>query len=64
MILDLAVLHPWCKIPHFPVVPVVRQPHLGADMQDLVVVDDHSTIIDDILVHDWPVTPASDRATS
>ena len=54
VILDLSVLHPRREVPHFPVVPVVREPHLRPDVYNLVAVDDDSAVVDDVLVDDRP----------
>ena len=54
MVLHLPMLHPRRKIPHLPVIPIVRQPHLRANVQDLVPVDDDSTVVDDVLVDNGP----------
>lgn len=54
MIFDLTVLHPRCEVSKLSVVSVVGQPHLWADMKDFVIVDDHSAIVDHVLVDDGP----------
>ena len=55
MIFDLPVLHPRGEVAQLPVVSIVRQPHLWANVKDLVVVDDHTTVVDDVLVDDRPI---------
>ena len=54
MILDLAMLHPRREPAEFPVVAVVRHPHLRTDEKDLVVVNNDTTIINNIFVGNWP----------
>ena len=59
MIFPFTVFHPRCEVSHLSVIPIVREPHLGADQQDLFVVHDHPAVVDHILVRDWPVSFAS-----
>jgi len=51
-LLGLLVLHPGREPPQLAVVAVVGEPHLGADEEDLAVVDDDAAVVDDILVDD------------
>lgn len=55
MILDLTVFHPWREVTKLSIVPVIRHPHLRPDMQDFVIVDDDSTIVDHVLVDHRPI---------
>jgi hypothetical protein len=48
------MLVPRSEIPKFAIVSIVSQPHLWTDEEDLSVVNDDSTVVDHILVHDWP----------
>ena len=54
MVLSLAMFCPWREVAHLAVIPVVRQPHFWTNEEDLTVMDDNSTVIDDILVNDRP----------
>ena len=54
VVLNLTMLHPRSEVAHLPVVTVIGQPHLRANMQDLVVVNDYATVVDNVLMHDWP----------
>ena len=54
MILPFAVFHPRREITQFAIIPIVREPHLGAYEQYLAVMDDHATVIYHVLVHYWP----------
>ena len=54
MVLYLAMFHPRREVPHLPVVSVVREPHLWANVQDLASVDNDSTVVDDVLMNDRP----------
>ena len=55
MVLPLAVLHPRREIAQLAIIPVVREPHLRPDEQDLAVVDDHAAVVDHVLVYHRPV---------
>lgn len=55
MILALAVLCPWGKVPHFSIIPVVRKPHLRSNKENFSVINNNATVIDNILVDDGPV---------
>lgn len=48
------MFHPWRKISEFTIVPVISHPHFRPDQENLSIVDDHPTIIDNVLVHDGP----------
>jgi hypothetical protein len=54
MLLPFAGFHPRREIAQFAVIPIVREPHLGAYEQYLAVMDDHATVIYHVLVHYWP----------
>lgn len=54
VVLDLSMLHPWGEVPHLPVVPVVREPHLRTDVDDFPAVDDDSAVVDHILMNNGP----------
>ena len=54
MILDLAMLHPRREPAEFPVVAVVRHPHLRTDEKNLTIVDDYTAVVDHIFVHYRP----------
>ena len=54
MIFPLMVLCPWSEIPHLPVITIVGKPHLWADQEDLRVVNDNTTIVENISMDDWP----------
>jgi hypothetical protein len=54
MILPFARFHPRREIAQFAIIPIVREPHLGAYEQYLAVMDDHATVIYHVLVHYWP----------
>ena len=51
----LPVLRPWREVPQLSIISIVSHPHLRSDVKDLVVVDDHTTVVDDVLVYNWPV---------
>lgn len=55
MILALAVLCPRGKVPHFSIISVVREPHLRSNKENLSVINNNTTVIDNILVDDGPV---------
>ena len=54
MVVRLAVLLPRREISQLAIVAVVRQPHLRTDEKDLVVVNNDTTIINNIFVGNWP----------
>jgi hypothetical protein len=56
MVFNLPVLLPWSKISKLSIVTVVSHPHLWPNMQDLPIVDDHSTVVYYVLVHNRPRT--------
>lgn len=63
MVLPLPVLRPRRKVTQFTIISIVSEPHFRADQQDLLVMEDHPTIVDDVLVHDGPAHGArSDKA--
>jgi len=55
MVLPLSMSGPWNEVTKLPIVSVICEPHLWADEQDLPVMDDHTAVVNDILVYDWPV---------
>ncbi len=54
MVLPLPMFHPWRKISEFTIVSIVSQPHFRPNQKNLSIVDDHPTVIDNVLVHDGP----------
>lgn len=54
MILPFAGFHPRREIAQFTIIPIVREPHLGAYEQYLAIMGDHATVIYHVLVHYWP----------
>jgi len=48
------MFHPRSKIAQLSIVSVIRKPHLRSNEKDLAVVNNHSAIVDDILVNDGP----------
>lgn len=54
MILPFAGFHPRREIAQFAIIPIVREPHLGAYEQYLAVMDDHAAVKYHVLVHYWP----------
>ena len=54
MLLPFAGFHPRREIAQFAIIPIVREPHLGAYEQYLAIMDDHATVIYHILVYYWP----------
>lgn len=55
MILVLPMLLPWRKISQLSIISIIGEPHLGSDEQNLLIVDDHTAVIDNIFVDDRPV---------
>ena len=55
------MLHPWREVSKFSIVSVVSKPHLGSDEGNLSIIDNHATVVDDILVYDWPISWIKDR---
>jgi len=53
-VLDLLRLLPRREPPQFAVVPVVGEPKLRSDEEDLLVEHDDAAVVDDILVDDGP----------
>lgn len=54
VVIPLTMFQPGCEIPHLAVVAIVSKPHLGADEEDLLVVNDDPAVVYHVLVHDWP----------
>jgi hypothetical protein len=54
VVLNLTMFRPRREVAHLAVIPVIRQPHLWPNEEDLTVVDDNSTVVYDILVNDRP----------
>jgi len=54
MIFPLAMFHPRSEITQFSIVSIVGKPHLRSNEKDLAVVDNHSTIVDYVLVNNGP----------
>ena len=54
MVFSLTVFCPLREVAHLAVIPVIRQPHFWPNEEDLTVVDDNSTVVDDVLVNDRP----------
>ena len=48
------MLLPGGEVSHLPIVPVIRKPHLRADEENLVVVNDDTAVVDDVLVRYGP----------
>ncbi len=55
MFLVLPWSHPWRKVSQLAIVATVSKPHLWAYENNLAVMNDHTTIVDDIFVHDRPI---------
>ena len=49
------MLHPRSKPSRFSVVSIVCEPHFWSNQENLAIVKDDSTIVDDVLVHDGPI---------
>jgi hypothetical protein len=54
VVFSLTMFCPWREVAHLAVIPVIRQPHFWPNEEDLTVVDDNSTVVDDVLVNDRP----------
>ena len=54
MVLPLTMFHPWCEISHLTIITVVSKRQFWTDQKDLLVVNDDSTVVNHVLVHDWP----------
>lgn len=54
VVFPFMMLSPCCEMAEFAVVAIIRKPHLGTDEYDLAIVNNHTAVICDILVHDWP----------
>ena len=48
------MLLPSGEVSHLAIVPVIRKPHLRADEENLVVVNDDTAVVDDVLVRYGP----------
>ena len=48
------MFHPRSKIAQLSIVSVIRKPHLRPNEKDLAVVNNHSTIVDYVLVNNGP----------
>lgn len=55
MVLGLAMLRPRGEVSHLTVVPVVGQPHLGSNQNDLAMIYDDTAVINHVLVGNRPV---------
>lgn len=56
VVLGAPMLHPRCEPAQLAIVTVIGEPHLWADEENLAAVNDYTTVIYDILVHDGPVS--------
>ena len=56
VVLHLAMLHPRCKIAQFSVIAIICHPHLGPNVKDLVVIYNHSTVVNDVFMYNGPVS--------
>ena len=54
MVLYLPMLSPMGKISELAIISVVRKPHLRTNVQYFTIVNDDTTIIDDIFVNNGP----------
>jgi aspartokinase-like uncharacterized kinase len=54
VVFSLAMFCPGREVAHLTVIPVIGQPHLWPNEEDLTVMDDNSTVVDDVLVNDGP----------
>lgn len=54
MIFPLPMFCPRCEITQFTIISIIGEPHFGANKENLLVMDDYSAIIDDVLMHDGP----------
>ena len=54
VVFSLTMFCPWSEVAHLAVIPVIRQPHLWPNKEDLTVVNDNSTVVDDVLVNHRP----------
>ena len=54
VIFPLPMFCPRCEITQFTIISVIGHPHLWANKEDLLVMNDYSAIIDDVLVDDGP----------
>ncbi len=54
MVFPLSMLRPRREKTQLTIITVVGKPHLRADEQNFLVVDNNSAIVDDVLVHNGP----------
>lgn len=54
MVFHLSMFCPGREPTQFAVVAIICHPHLGSDEKDFAIVYDYATVIDDVLVSDWP----------
>ena len=54
MIFPLTMFLPWREKSQFTIIAVISKPHLWSNHEDFLVVNDDSTVIDDVLVSDRP----------
>ena len=50
VVLDVPLPHPGGEVPHFSVIAIISQPHLGSYEDNLLIVADDATIVPDILM--------------
>lgn len=55
MVFPLSVPCPRSKVTEFAVIPVIGQPHLGTDEENLLVINDDSAVVVHVLMDHWPV---------
>jgi hypothetical protein len=54
MIFPLLVFRPRREESKFPIVTIIRQPHLWADKKYLLVVNNDTAVVNHVLVHHGP----------
>lgn len=54
MVFPLAIFGPRCEVSHFAVVSVVCQPHLRSYEEDFAIMQNHTAIVDHVLMHNGP----------
>ena len=54
MIFPLSMFCPRSEVTQFTIISIIGQPHFGANKENLLVMDDYSAVIYDVLMHDGP----------